>query len=479
MAKSGGDVLLLVMSARFVNIDRNTPLLLPPDLRDWLPQDHLVHFVVEVVQSMDCREFKVNERGTGSRQYPPGMMLALLVYCYATGRFSSRMIEAASYEDVAVRYICAGEHPDHDTICTFRRVNREVFERFFVHVLEVAMHSGVLKKVGTVSVDGTKLKANASKHSAMSHARAQQELVRLEQEVAILTGKAEQADRGSQVACETRLPEEIARREKRLASIRKAVEVIEARAREKAAVQQQQRDALARDRRERRGRGQTVRGREPKPVEPKVDSKAQYNFTDPQSRIMKTRSGFEQCYNAQAAVETASMLVVANALSNQANDHGQLVPLVEQAALNGVSSATVLADSGYYSKEQVESLESKGIDVLVAVGRQKHGRSLEAILGEEADQVVMPAEQTVRERMQSKVNSREGRRVYGLRKQTVEPVFGIIKGAMRFRQCLMRGVRKVASEWNLVCSAYNVKRIFNLLSPRAASACAAAVQKCA
>ena len=452
-------------------------MLLPPDMRDWLPDNHLVHFVLDVVQSMDCSQFRVNSRGTGSRQYPPHMMLALLVYCYATGRFSSRMIEAASYEDVAVRYICAGEHPDHDTICTFRRVNRKAFERFFVHVLEVAMSSGALKKVGTVSVDGTKLKANASKHSAISHERAQQQLIKLQNEVAILTNRAEQADRQSQSECETKLPEEIARREKRIASIREAVNVIEAREREKLAEQQKRREALKQERKERRERGETVRGREPKPAKEEVNPKAQYNFTDPESRIMKTRGGFDQCYNGQAAVETESMLVVANSLNNHANDHGQLAPMVEQAAVNGFSSETVLADSGYYSHEQVEALSSKGIKALVAVGRQRHGKSLEGILGEEQEASVVTGEETARERMKREVGSKEGRRIYGLRKQTVEPVFGIIKGGMRFRQCLMRGVEQVASEWNLVCSCYNIKRLFNLLGTGAATACAAGVKK--
>ena len=444
-------------------------MLLPPDMRDWLPENHLVHFVLEVVQPMDPCEFKVNSRGTGSRQYPPSMMLALLVYCYATGRFSSRMIEAASYDDVAVRYICAGEHPDHDTICAFRRVNRKAFEKFFVHVLEVAVHSGVLKKVGTVSVDGTKLKANASKHSAMSHGRAQQILEELEKEVALLTEKAEQADAQSQAQCQTQLPDEIARRDKRAASIRKAVEVIEAREREKCRREQQRRDALARERQERRERGERVGGHEPQPVEDKVDPKAQYNFTDPESRIMKTRGGFDQCYNGQAAVETQSMLVVANSLSNRPNDHGQLVSMVDKASDNGFTSERVLADSGYYSEEEVGQLESKGIDARVAVGRQAHSRSLDVIFGEEQQSEVAPEGETAKERMRRKVGSKEGRKLYGLRKQTVELVFGIIKGGMRFRQCLMRGLENVSSEWNLVCGCYNVKRLFNLLSTGAGS----------
>ncbi len=448
------------MSSRFVNIDRDTPMLLPPDMRDWLPENHLVHFILEVVESMDTGQFRVNTRGTGSRQYPPSMMLALLVYCYATGRFGSRGIERASWEDVAVRYLCAGEHPDHDTICTFRRVNREAFERFFVHVLEVATRTGVLKKVGTVSVDGTKIQANASKHSAMSHGRAVELLEQLENEVAVLTQKAEEADSCSDRPCETSLPEEIARRHKRMARIREAVSQIESRHEEK------RRKELERRGDQDKGAGE----RKPCPVQEKVDPKAQYNFTDPESRIMKTKDGFGQCYNAQAAVEVESMLVVANALSNRPNDKGQLVPMVEKVRSNGFEPQEALADTGYYSESEVEALEKSGVEAFVAVGRHPHGRTLALILGEEGQPEAPVGEETAKQRMKRKLSGKEGRSRYALRKQTVEPVFGIIKGVMRFRQFLMRGIGKAACEWNLVCCSYNLKRLFALLSPGEAAA---------
>ena len=433
----------------------------------------MVHFLLEVIETMDTGQFRVNTRGTGNRQYPPSMMLALLVYCYATGRFSSRVIERSSWEDVAVRYLCAGEHPDHDTICKFRRENLKAFERFFVHVLEVATQSGALKKVGTVSVDGTKLKANASKHSAMSHGHAEKVLEQLESEVKELTHRAEEADRQEQSQCETKLPEEIALRQKRMERIREAVDAIERREREKSARERELSQAKVRERKDRRERGETVRGPEPKEVEEKIDPKAQYNFTDPESRIMKTKDGFQQCHNAQAAVEVESMLVVANDLSNRANDKGQLVSMVEKTAATGFETKEALADTGYYSQSEVEALEDKGIEAFVAVERQAHGRSLASILGEEEiEQTTKPEELSPRQKMKRKLASPRGRERYALRKQTVEPVFGIIKEVMRFRQFLMRGTEKAAGEWNLVCCSYNIKRLFNLVHQPAVPACA-------
>lgn len=405
-------------------------MLLPPDLRDWLPEDHLVHFVLEVVETMETGEFRVNHRGTGSRQYPPSMMLSLLVYCYATGRFSSRMIERASWEDVAVRYLCAGEHPDHETICKFRRENLKVLEQ-------------------------------------------------LECEVKELTARAEKADRQEHSQCETKLPDEIARRKQRMARIREAVDVIEDREKEKADQERQRRKTKAQERKERRERGEKVTGAEPKEVEDKVDSKAQYNFTDPESRIMKTKDGFQQCYNAQAAVEMESMLIVANDLSNQANDKGQLVPMVEKAKQNGFEPQEALADTGYYSQSEVETLEESGVDAFVAVERQTHGRSLASILGEEEPPPPETPDPSPRQKMKSKLSTPQGRERYGLRKQTVEPVFGIIKEVMRFRQFLMRGQEKVAGEWNLVCCSYNLKRLSSLLGSRSLSLVAPADRKTA
>ena len=461
------------MGAKFVNIDRDTPMLLPPDLRDWLPEDHLVHFILEVVQTMDLSAFSVNVRGTGSNQYPPSMLLALLVYCYCTGRFSSRVIEEASYCDVAVRYICAGTYPDHDTICTFRRVNRKAFEKFFVHVLEVAAQSGVLKKVGTVSVDGTKIHANASKHSAVSYLRAQEMLEQLENEVAALTEKAEQSDRSSQEGCAFNLPDEIARRKERKAKIEEAVAVIESRHEEKLARERREYEEKVARRQAQRAEGNKPKGREPQEPSSEVDGKAQYNFTDPESRIMKAGNGkhFEQSYNAQAAVEVESMLVVSNNLSDQPNDKQELLPILDAAKSNGFEADKVLADTGYYSEANVEGAESDKVEPYIAVEKQSHGIELEIILENTTAQVPeLPAGASAKEQMAYKLKTPKGSELYKLRKQTVEPVFGIIKHCMRFRQFLMRGKEKVSGEWNLVCTAYNLKRTFNLIQAQAAEA---------
>jgi transposase len=459
------------MANRLINIDRDTPMLLPPDMRDWLPEDHMVHFVLDVVDRADTSDFSTNARGTGSRQYPPSMLLALLVYCYSTGRFSSRVIEEASRCDVAVRYICAGTHPDHDTICTFRRVNRKAFEKFFVHVLEVAAQSGVLKKVGTVSVDGTKIHANASKHSAVSHGHAVKMLEQLENEVAVLTRKAEEADASAQADCETKLPGEIARRKERRARIGEAIAVIEARHEEALEAKKAAHAEKLAQREAERMEGGKPRGREPQAPREEVDPKAQYNFTDPQSRIMKAGTGqhFDQCYNAQAAVEVDSMLVVCCHLSDRPNDKGELLASLDAAAGNGFTVEKVLADTGYYSEANAAGCLERGIDPLIAVARQSHGRSLESILGED-EPAALPENATPKERMAHKLKGKEAARLYGLRKQTVEPVFGIIKHGMRFRQFLMRGKDNVAGEWNLVCTAYNLKRSFNLIKAQPAAA---------
>ncbi|MGB0258254.1 MAG: IS1182 family transposase [Coraliomargarita sp.] len=460
------------MGPKFINIDRDTPMLLPEDLRDWLPEDHMVHFIVEVVQSLDTSSFEVNQRGSGSKQYPPRMLLELLIYCYCTGRFSSRVIEQASYSDVAVRYICANTHPDHDTICTFRRRNRKAFEAFFVHVLEVAAQSEVLRKVGTVSVDGTKVHANASKHSAVSYERAEQMLAQLKDEVAALSEQAEQADQSDQQNCDYHLPDEIARREKRKAKIAEAARVIESRHAEKLKEQQAEYEAKKAKRQAQRKKGKKPRGPEPKPPDASVPSKDQYNFTDPESRIMKAGNGghFDQCYNAQAAVDTQSMLIVSNHISDAPNDKEQLLPSLQAAQNNGYEVTAGLADTGYYSQANVEGCEQMGIDPYIAVERQSHGIALMQILGEPSELPALPETASAKEQMAHKLKAPQAAKLYALRKQTVEPVFGIIKHCMRFRQFLMRGKEKVSIEWNLVCTAYNLKRSFNLIQSKQASA---------
>jgi transposase len=455
------------MAARFVNVDRQTPMFLPCDLREWLPADHLVHLILDAVEQIPTGHFRVNHRGTGSEQYPPTMMLALLIYCYATGRFGSRTIEAATHSDVAVRFLCANLHPDHDSICTFRRENKAGFEAAFVTVLQLA-HQLRLTRVGTVSVDGTKIQANASKHAAVSYQRAGELITRFQLEVAELTTRAEQAD--VKQAKETLdIPAELARREKRLESLKHARQIIEAQAKEMAAAKQVEHQSKVAQRQAKRDAGKKPRGPEPKAPDDKPDGKDQYNFTDPESRIMKAGNGkhFEQAYNAQAVVDEA-MMIVGQRVSVAANDKQELASDV--AAISSVVKAevkVVLADSGYYSEAMVRDVEQKsdgtesGLTVYAAVEKQSHHKSVADLLPQ-AEPEALAENASAKEKMAHRMKTQVGKALYKLRKQTVEPVFGIIKEVLGFRRFLLRGREKVSLEWLLVCVSYNLKRMFTL-----------------
>ena len=455
------------MPARFVNVDRQTPMFLPCDLREWLPADHLVHLLLDAVEQIPTGHFHVNHRGTGSEQYPPTMMLALLIYCYATGRFGSRTIEAATHSDVAVRYLCANLHPDHDSICTFRRENRGAFQAAFVTVLQLA-HQLRLTRVGTVSVDGTKIPANASKHAAVSYQRSGQLIAQLELEVQELTTRAERAD--IKEAGETLdIPAELGRREKRIESLKQARQIIEAQAKEMAAAKQAEHQDKVAARAAQRDAGKKPRGKEPQPPSAAPDSKAQYNFTDPESRIMKAGGGkhFEQAYNAQAAVDEA-MLIVGQRVSAAPNDKQELAATV--AAISPVVAGevqSVLADSGFYSQAAVQAVEQKsdgspsGLTVYTAVEKQTHHKTVADLLPQ-PEPGPLAENASAKEKMAHRLKTAPGKTLYKLRKQTVEPVFGIIKEAMGFRRFLLRGREKVSLEWLLVCVSYNLKRMFTL-----------------
>jgi transposase len=463
----------MLMPARFVNLDRQTPMFLPCDLRDWVPADHIVHFILDAVEDIPTAHFHVNHRGTGSEQYPPTMMLALLIYCYATGRFGSRTIEAATHSDVAVRYLCANEHPDHASICAFRVANRVAFQAAFVTVLQLAQQLR-LTRVGTVSVDGTKIAANASKHAAVSYQRAGELIAQLELEVQELLTRAEQADR--QEAKETLdLPAELTRREQRLAALKQARQVIEARAQELAAAQAAAYQAKVAARQAQRDTGKKPRGKEPAPPSEVPERKAQYNFTDPASRIMKAGRGqhFEQAFNAQAVVDEA-MLIVGERVSDAPNDKQELVANV--AAISPVVAAdvsAVLVDSGFYSAAAVAAVEQKpdgtasGVTVYAAVEKTSHHKSI-VDLGPQPDPPAPGPDAPAKELMAHRLKTARGQALYRLRKQTVEPVFGIIKEVMGFRRFTLRGRAKVSLEWTLVCVSYNFKRMFALKNLAAA-----------
>jgi transposase len=441
------------MPARFVTVDRETPMLLPPDLRDWVPQDHLVHFVIEAVEQLDVSTARVNERGSGSEQYPPGMMLALLVYSYATGVFASRRIEQATFENVAVRLLCADTHPDHDTICTFRRENRVLLAGSFAQVLELAARCGQLQ-VGdiTVAVDGTKVLANASRHAAVSYARAGEQLRQVELEIEQLLAKAEAAD-ATPLRDGLTIAGELAGRHERQARLARARAEIEARAYAKAQAE--------------RAEKHPDQPGPPPPAPPKPTD--QYNFTDPESRIMPSggQTRFEQAYNAQAAVEVDSRLIVGQRVAQASNDQEQLVPTVRAIppAVGGVKE--VLVDSGFVSEAAIRQLERDaqdqptGTTVLAAVKRERHGRTV-AQLERRADPPAPPAQAPWLERMAYRTATAAGRARYKLRQQTVEPVFGILKEALGFRRFLLRGLENVSLEWTLVTLAYNFKRLHTL-----------------
>jgi len=441
------------MPARFRTIDRDTPMLLPADLRDWVPANHVVHFILDAVAALPLASFHVNWRGSGTEQYPPAMMLALLIYCYATGRSSSRQIEAATYSDVAVRYLCANTHPDHSVICAFRTQNRAAFKAAFTAVLQMAREVR-LEQVGTVSVDGSKVLANASKHAAVSYARAGQMIEELELEVEQLLKKAEVAD-ATPLRDGLSVPEEIARRQQRQEALR--------------AAEQAGYEAKRAARAERRARGERVRGPEPKPPSAEPEPADQYNFTDPASAIMKAGSGqhFEQAYNAQVAVD-ARMLIVGERVSDAPNDKRELpatVAAIEPAEQQRLRA--VLTDNGFYSEAAVEAVEHtgsgepSGVTVYAAVEKTGYHRRV-ADLEAKADPPPPPPGASRTDVMRHRLGCAAGRALYGLRKQTVEPVIGIIKEVMGFRRFRLRGLAKVSLEWTLVCVSYNFKRLFNL-----------------
>ncbi len=454
------------MAARFVTVDYDTPLLLPPNLREWGPTGHLAHFILDAVEEMDLRQVRVNERGTGSDQYPPRMLLALLLYCYATGVFSSRRIEQATWDSVLVRLICGDTHPDHDTVCTFRRENQGLLAETLVRVLEFAQALRILQ-VGqiTVAVDGTKVLANASKHAAVSYEHAGKTIQQLELEVKALLAKAEQAD-STPLEEGLTIPQDVQRRQERKAKLAAARAEIEARAKARAAAEMAEYQVQLAQRAAQPEPGGQPRGPRPKASRDQPQPTDQYNFTDPQSRIMKAGSGqhFEQSYNAQAAVEVESRLIVGSRVSQAPNDKQELVPTVAAIARPVESVTAVLADSGFYSEEAVRRVETRaagqptGTIVYAALEKKEHHRRVSDLEQRPEPEVPGP-EATAAQRMKYRLRTAAGRAKYKLRQQTVEPVFGIIKSVLGFRQFLLRGLGKVELEWQLVCLAYNLKRL--------------------
>jgi transposase len=447
--------------SRFVQVDRDTAYLLPPSVQDWLPEGHLARYVVDVVEALDLSELVRQYAGRGSDAHHPGTLLALLIYGYASGVHASRAIERASYDSVAFRFVAGNTHPDHDTIATFRRRFGGEIKALLVQVLQIARANGLLK-LGNVAVDGTKVKANASRHSALSHGHALKLKAQLQAEVETLLRLAEAADT-AQLPEGMDLPQELARRHERLACIEEAKARIEADAAHDYEQAQAQFAAKQAERERRKNEGRRGGGPPPAPPSPGIDPKAQVNLTDPDSRIMKVSGqGFEQCYNAQLAVDMQSRLIVAPGLTQEVNDKQQLIPAIEKLRtlppeLGQVEA--VVADHGFLSAANVTACAAPDrapMVPLIAMGREPHHVDLMQRFGPEP---MGPVAQDPMRAMAHRLSTREGRALYALRKSTVEPVIGIIKSVMKFRQFLLRGVDRVRGEWDLVCLAYNVKRM--------------------
>ena len=448
--------------SNFRTIDRQTGFLLPPSVDEWLPEKHLARFVVEVIEGLDASAMSSAYRGSGSAGYHPRLLLGILIYGYATGVFSSRKLERATYDLVAFRFIAANDHPDHDTIAAFRRRFAKEIEALFVQVLLLAREMGLLK-VGTVALDGTKIHANASKHSALSYEHAGKIEAQLKAEVAELMAKAEAADKAD-LPDGLSIPDELARREERLKKLAEARAKIEARAKERYERElAEHRAKLAA-----REAKQKASGRKPggKPPEPPVEGPRptdQINLTDEELRIMPVSGGgFEQCYNAQAVVAEGSLLVVASDVAQAPNDKQQLEPMpAKTGALPEElgEAETMLADNGYFSEANVKACGAAGVEPLIALGRDAHHQFLRERF---ADAPPPPENPTPVEAMAHRLQTPEGKKLYAKRKHTPEPVFGIIKSVLGFRQFLLRGLEKVKAEWTLVTLAWNMKRMFAL-----------------
>jgi len=475
--------------------------LLPPSPKDWLPEGHLVYFLLDLFPELDLSAIESVVQGKdhrGTRPYPPSMMVLLLVYGYCVGVFSSRKLEKATYEDVAFRVLAGGHHPDHTRLSEFRRIHLEALAALFLQVLKLCQKAGLVK-LGHVAFDGTKMSANASKHKAMSYKRMLEEELRLKEEIEALLKCAEETDaaedaRYGEGVRGDELPEELRRRETRLARIQEAKAELEEEAKQARALALREQAERARERSEthddstERKRAATVAKKKdaqakkmggdddddppsfitpdglpmhrPKTkVDGTPDDKAQRNFTDPESRIMESGGAFEQGYNCQAGVDEEHQIIVSQAVSNQPPDNGNLPVLMAQTVDNcGQAPEAASADAGYWAPGVAKAATDLGIDLYVSTARRKHGAAQELVPdGPPADDA------DERERMRHKLRTEEGRETYARRKVIVEPVFGQVKEAQGFRHFLLRGLEKVSGEWSLVCTCHNLLKLFRAI----------------
>lgn len=447
----------------------NQTLLFPPSLHDWLPEAHLARFLADVVSALDLSAIYKSYQekdGRGQAAYAPEMMVRLLLYGYATGVYSSRRIQTRTFEDVAFRYLSGDQHPDHATIAEFRKRHLDALSGLFTQALLLCAEAGLVK-LGHVSIDGTKIKAHASKHKAMSYKRMNETAARLKQEIDALLASAEKTDAEEDAQHGKdrhgdELPVELQRRESRLQKIREARAALQQEAQEKAAQERAEvEQKLAEREQEERRTGKKKRGRKPSvpdPEQARPDDTAQRNFTDPESRIMPdgaNKGSFVQGYNAQIAVDSTSQVIVAAEITQETNDKKQLLPMIAQIAINlDQKPEKVSADTGYFSEANVTDESVKDVDLYVATGRDKHSSVVET----SSDRP--PSDASAKEAMRHKLRTATGRAVYKMRKAIVEPVFGQIKEVRGFRRFSLRGKQNVRREWRLVCAVSNLLKLF-------------------
>lgn len=448
------------MTTRFIPYEPNQAFLLSPSLKEWLPEEDMVYFIIDMVSNLDLTDIYASYDGSkgGKPPYNPTMMTSLIFYAYCIGIYSSRKIEQASYYQIPFRVLTADRQPDHATIAEFRKRHLKVLAGKFVQILQLCQKAGLVK-LGHVALDGTKVRANASKHKAMSYGRMEKKAEELEAEVKQLLEEAKAIDEKEDIKYGKgnrgdELPEELRNKETRLKKIREAMRELEEEAQAKAEKKREEQRIKAV---EQKNNGKNLR--KPKPISDKPASKAQRNFTDADSRIMKdgASNSFEQSYNCQAAVEEDSQVIIASHVTQNSNDKKELAPSIEKIKVNtgGKVPDKMSGDNGYYSESNVEALEEEDIEPYLAVGKEKHGnKSSPAIRGR------IPKNATVKERMARKLKTKKGRKIYAKRKYIVEPVFGQIKEARGFRRFLLRGFENVSVEWEIVCMTHNILKLF-------------------
>ena len=456
------------MSTKFTYPNRETPFMFPPSIEDWLPEDHLARFVVDIVNRLDLTNIRsiYSEQTKGQKAYEPAMMVSLIFYCLITGILSTRKMERATWESIPVRYITGNLHPDHDTIASFRNRMKDALDDIFLKILLVAQEMGLLK-LGTVSLDGTKMKANASKHKALSYEHACRLEEQLKEELKQLLAQSETAEAADANKPELNIPEEIRRREERLSGIERAKAEITRREKERYEKEKAEYEAKKKEREAKeRYTGKKAGGKAPKEPEEKISGKAQMNMTDEESRIMpKGKKTFEQSYNAQAGVDVDSHIIVTAHVTQACNDKEELESALSE--MQGLPEELgkvdkVLCDAGYYSDDNLKAVEDAGMEPYIPAGREKHNEDLKSRIegaGPEPEEGA-----GVKERTAHKMKTDAGRKEYGKRKCTSEPVFGIIKTVMGYSSFLTRGLENVRKEWTMICIGYNIKRIFSLFN---------------